>query len=152
MKFSSASFVFLSLFHHCTVGAEVETHRTRAQLLKDAGGYQPDVLTDRDLISPGPPFLCQNGDPLHNASKWEYFEECLDVDTCEVSFGGYSARGPWCGSPYDNSNRCCVESLCAAPYDSTEYSCVDTERWPYCNKIVGGKDLCPGPDSVRCCS
>ncbi|KAF3771064.1 hypothetical protein M406DRAFT_349531 [Cryphonectria parasitica EP155] len=161
MKYSTVPLLLVLGVLYTAVNAD-ETHKTYAQLL--ANGEVPDALgargqpqsekhghDERYLVSPGPPFLCVNGDPLHNASRWEYFEECTDVDTCEVTFGGYSAVGPWCGGP-KNPNKCCVMSLCAAPYDSTQYACVDVEKWPYCSEIVGGKELCPGPESVRCCS
>ncbi|PSR85802.1 hypothetical protein BD289DRAFT_482501 [Coniella lustricola] len=166
MKSSPATTILaiFSLAFTTAANAGVESTQTRAQQLAQqlANGETVQDVTvrtaeadsqydERYLVSPGAPFLCQNGDPLHNASRWEYFEECLDVNTCEVEFGGYSVAGNWCGQPHDSSNECCVESLCAAPYDSTLYSCVDIDKWPYCGGIVGGPDLCPGPDNVRCC-
>lgn len=52
MRFHSASLVVFGI-SHCMAAASVETHKTRTQLLKE--GILPNVVTDRDLVSPGPP-------------------------------------------------------------------------------------------------
>lgn len=52
MKISYTSLLVLSLVHGMTA-VEAETHKTRAQLLKE--GLETDILDARELVSPGPP-------------------------------------------------------------------------------------------------
>lgn len=56
MKISYISLAILSLVH-CMDATDAETHKTRAQLLKE--GLEADGLDARDLISPGPPYASQ---------------------------------------------------------------------------------------------
>lgn len=52
MKIPYISLAILSLVHSIHA-VDAETHKTRAQLLKE--GLEADVLDARELISPGPP-------------------------------------------------------------------------------------------------
>lgn len=52
MKIAYISLAILSLVQ-CMDAVDAETHKTRAQLLKE--GLEADVLDAHELISPGPP-------------------------------------------------------------------------------------------------
>lgn len=57
MKIPYISLAILGLVHSMDA-VDAETHKTRAQLLKEV--LEADVLDARELISPGPPYVTQS--------------------------------------------------------------------------------------------